>query len=275
VGPPEIGSRVAKPPAITNSIGMKFVPIPAGIFLMGSPENEKERYHDEDLHEVEITRSFHLGAYEVTQEQYRKVTGKSPSYFSATGMGKGRVKGLDTRNFPVEMVSWHEARAFCDKLSALPAEKAAKRRYRLPTEAEWELSCRQDTDAPEPAPFHFGNSLSVTQANFDGQHPYGKAAAGRGLNRPTFVGSYKPSGVGLYDMHGNVWEWCEDWYDEDYYKTSPRKDPTGPAKGNGRLLRGGSYYVHARLCRTAHRQWATPGTRHGYIGFRVVCVPAR
>src|SRR5256885_2091438 len=119
------GEGAAGPaPAPTNSVGMKFVPIPAGIFLMGSPEDEKERYHDEDLHEVEVTRPFLLGAHEVTQEQYQKVTGKAPSYFCATGRGQARVKGLDTRRFPVETVSWHEARAFCDRLSALPAEKA-------------------------------------------------------------------------------------------------------------------------------------------------------
>jgi formylglycine-generating enzyme required for sulfatase activity len=258
-------------PTLTNSVGMRLALVPAGRFLMGSPDDEKERHDDEALHEVEIDRPFFLGAFEVTQEEYRKVTGKSPSYFAASGPGKARVKGLDTRRFPVERVSWDDAVAFCAALSALPAEKAARRRYRLPTEAEWEFACRQDTEAPGPAPFFFGVALSSRDANFNGNFPYGTAVKGASLNRPAPVGSYRAGPPCLFDLHGNVAEWCSDWYDADYYRSAPRVAPQGPPRGDGRIIRGGSWFVHGRLCRAAHRQWAAPWTRASYIGFRVVC----
>ena len=184
----------------TNSIGMRLVLIPAGKFIMGSPKDEKDRGDDEDQHEVEITKPFYLGVYTVTQAEYEKIMKTNPSWFSARGKGKDKVANVDTAQFPVEMVSWNDAVAFCKKLSELPEEKKAGRTYRLPTEAEWEYACRAGTSTA----FHFGNSLSSTQANFDGNYPYGKAGKGPYLGRTAKVDSYPANAFGLYDMHGGI-----------------------------------------------------------------------
>jgi formylglycine-generating enzyme required for sulfatase activity len=256
---------------LVNSIGMKLVVIPAGKFLMGSPASEVGRYDDEEQHEVRITREFLLGAHEVTQAEYEKVMGKNPSWFSPLGKGKDRLKGVDPGRLPVEQVSWRDAALFCKKLSALPAEKKAGRVYRLPTEAEWEFACRTGNTAAEPGPFHVGATLSSLQANFNGNYPYGKAAKGPYRGAPTTVGSFPASRLGLFDMHGNVWEWQSDWYDADYYRHSPASDPPGPARGDFKVLRGGSWFHAGHVCRTAKRFWAGPDTRTKYAGFRVAC----
>jgi formylglycine-generating enzyme required for sulfatase activity len=250
---------------------MQFVRIPAGTFLMGSPEIENLRDSDEHQHEVDITKDFYLGAHEVTQEQYEKVMGYNPSWFSATGGGKAKMVGLDAGSFPVEMVSWDDAVKFCERLNALPSERAAGRSYRLPTEAEWEYACRGG--GPSYQVFAFGDSLSSDQANFNGDEPFGNAAKGLQLGRTTKVGSYQPNAFGLYDMHGNVWEWCADWYDKDYFATSPRKDPTGPATGTRRVVRGGSWDYRGKACRSAERGLGPADARVDRHGFRVVCVP--
>jgi formylglycine-generating enzyme required for sulfatase activity len=257
---------------LTNSIGMKLVFVPAGKFLMGSPPDEVGREDDEEPHEVEITRAFHLGAYEVTQEQYEKVVGRNPSYFAPTGAFRSRVEKEETGPFPVENVSWHDAKAFCEKLSALPAEQVAGRSYRLPTEAEWEHACRGG--ANDRQPFAGAAALSSTLANFDGRYPYGTAARGPYLRRTAKVGSYSPNGLGLYDLHGGVWEWCEDWYAKDYARASPAQDPRGPAQGERRVLRGGSWVDDGKACRAASRLALPPDQRLAYYGFRVVCYPA-
>jgi formylglycine-generating enzyme required for sulfatase activity len=254
---------------LSNSIGMRFVLVPRGKFLMGSPKEEASHRPDEQQHEVEITRPFYLGAHEVTQEQYQKVMGNNPSHFSATGRGRAQVAKLDTKRFPVDSVSWDEAQAFCKKLAALPNEAAARRTYRLPTEAEWEHACR----AGSSAPFSWGKSASSTQGNFDGTGPYGEAARGPNLRRTNSVGSYKPNAWGLFDMHGNVREWCADWYDKDYYTLGARKDPTGSNTGTVRCMRGGDYSFHAWVCRSAFRGYSEPTSRNERFGFRVVCVP--
>jgi formylglycine-generating enzyme required for sulfatase activity len=242
---------------VTNSIGMKLVLIPAGKFTMGSPKDEKDRSEDEGpQHEVEITRPFYLSVHEVTQAEYEKVMGTNPSSFSATGDGKNKVEGQDMSRFPVEEVSWNDAVEFCKKL--LPEEKRNERVYRLPTEAEWEYACRGGASLQ---PFHYGDSLSSTQANFHSN-----------LGRTTRVGSYEANAFGLYDMHGNVWEWCADWYDTNYYKHSPRKDPKGPATGTRRVLRGGSWGYNGGNCRSAYRGNYDPGYRSVGSGFRVVLV---
>ena len=202
---------------------MKLVLIPAGKFIMGSPATEPERDDIETPHEVEITRPFYMGVYEVTQQQWLKTMGKpSKAHFNATRGG-----GPD---HPVEDLNWNEAVDFCNKLTALPEEKKAGRRYRLPTEAEWEYACR----AGSSTPFHSGKSLSSKEANFNGNFPYGGAEKGPYLRRTTKVGSYKPNAWGLYDMHGNVQEWCSDFYDPDYYKTGPKTDPKGPRRASWR-----------------------------------------
>ncbi len=203
-----LGAEPAAPPKeVTNSIGMKLALIPAGKFLMGSPKDEKDRLLAEEQHEVSITKPFYLGVYEVTQAEYEKVMENNPSCFSANGDGKYSVNDMDTSRFPVENVSWDDAVAFCKKLSELPEEKKAGRVYRLPTEAEWEYACRAGTKTP----FHYGDSLSSKQANFCGHFPYGGADKGPWLKRTAKVDTYAANAFGLYDMHGNVWEWCQDW----------------------------------------------------------------
>ncbi len=255
-------------PLRTNSVGMTFALVPPGTFKMGSPARERERYPDESpLHEVELTRAFYLGVVPVTQEQY-EAFGNNPSCFAAGGEDRDAVAGLNTASFPVENVSWGAAVAFCEKLSALPAERDLGRTYRLPTEAEWEHACRGATSSR--APFLFGNALSSREANFDGEHPYGGAPVGEALGRPVPVYSGPPNVLGLYDMHGNVWEWCADWYDASYFEQSPRCDPTGPPGGSSRIVRGGSWNSWGKGCRAAHRGMDTPSEADNTVGFRVV-----
>jgi formylglycine-generating enzyme required for sulfatase activity len=258
----------AKGRPFANSIGMKFVLIPRGKFTMGSPPSEPQRREEEYPHEVEITKPFSLGVYEVTQAQYQKVVGTNPSWFSAAGGGKDQVRGMDTGNFPVEQVDHAEATAFCRKLSELPRERAAGRVYRLPSEAEWEYACRAGTKTP----FHFGKEITSRLANMDGTRPYGTAVAGAKLNRTTTVGSYKPNAWGLYDMHGNVWEWVADWWDQGYYRVSPKRDPQGPEKGTTRNGRGGGWNTEGMRHRAAFRGFTTPTVKNSEFGFRVVCV---
>jgi formylglycine-generating enzyme required for sulfatase activity len=197
-----------------------------------------------------------MGAHEVTQAQYQKVMGTNPSYYSAGGGGRAAVKGVETRQFPVDQVAWPDAVKFCAKLSALPAEKGARRVYRLPTEAEWEYACRAGTKTP----FHCGNGLTPKEAN-----------VGEGTRGPVKVGSYKPNAWGLYDMHGNVWEWVHDVHDRDYYRHSPKKDPPGPRAGGNRVARGGGWGYAPAVCRSAFRGFLTPNFRHTQVGFRVAC----
>jgi formylglycine-generating enzyme required for sulfatase activity len=281
--------------SVTNSIGMKLVRIPPGTFKMGSPADEKlrEEPHEyeegsEQQHEVEITKEFWLGMHEVTQKQFKAVMGYNPSCFSADGTGrpgasypdwhkpavhKDSVAGKATDDFPVENVSWNEAKEFCEKLSARSAEKTAVRVHRLPTEAEWEYSCRGG--APSYQVFHFGNSLSSKQANFDGTSPYGGAEKGPYLRRTEKVGSYAANRFGLYVMHGNVCEWCADYYDKRYYGKSRRRDPQGPLKGDVRVYRGGGAdrWATGGSCRSASRNHDWPEASHESLGFRVVLVP--
>jgi formylglycine-generating enzyme required for sulfatase activity len=253
---------------VTNSLGMKLALIPAGKFVMGSPAREAERDAEEVQHEVTISKPFYLGVYEVTQSQYQKIMGKNQAHFAEKNGG-----GPD---HPVEQVRWKEAVEFCGKLSGLDAEKQAGRVYRLPTEAEWEYACR----AGSTTVFNVGNSLSALQANFNGIYPYGEAAKAPNLRRTVKVGSYPPNAWGLYDMHGNVMEWCSDWYDPDYYKEGPKNDPTGPAMGvlaTGfagdffRVVRGGSWLDEARGCRAAYRFRLQSSEPYRLVGFRVVC----
>jgi formylglycine-generating enzyme len=256
---------------LTNSIGMKLALIPAGKFRMGSPETEAEREEKEVLHEVSITRPFYMGVYAVTQREWDK----APSV-----PNRSRFRGPDD---PVENMIFDDAVGFCNRLTALAEEKKAGRAYRLPTEAEWEYACRAGTTTP----FHYGESLSSTQANFNGNFPYGTTEKGPYLRRTAKVGSYQPNAWGLYDMHGNVSVWCSDWYDPDYYKTSPKADPKGPDKGvvptgyknrdtpgEGqfyRVIRGGSWVDEGRACRSAYRYRAMPHEAYQIVGLRVVC----
>lgn len=229
---------------------MEFASIPAGKFLMGSPKTEKERDPDETQHEVTLTQGFRMGVHEVTQAQYEQVMGKNPSF------SKGAT-------LPVEQVSYDDALAFCKKLSDLPAEKAAGRKYRLPTEAEWEYCCRAGTSTP----FHFGNELNGTQANCDGTTPYGTTQNGPFLRKTTPVGSYPPNAWGLYDMHGNVWEWCQDW--EGEYPEQSVAEPHVSKVGPICVFRGGSWRDEAGNCRSASGYWNVPSIRSYGHGFRL------
>jgi len=252
---------------VENSIGMRFALIPAGEFVRGSPESESGREEVEGpQRRIHLTRPFYLGVHEVTQGQYRRATGRNPSFYAVSGGGAAYVAGRNTDDYPVDSVVWEDAAAFCEALSALPAERIAERIYRLPTEAEWEYACRAGTDTP----FHYGTSFSSQQANFKGKWPYGGASEGPFVGRPVPVGSYEPNAFGLYDMHGNVWEWCQDWYGPDYYATSPDVDPPGPESRQRHVFRGGGWGARADFCRSAYRSHSIEPRQYLYsLGFRV------
>ncbi len=265
-------AAVAVAKTITNSIGMKLTYIAPGKFQMGSPKSEQDHVRkkfgdaagdwasQEKQHEVEITKGFYLGAYAVTQEEYETVMGKNPSWFSADGGGKDKVAGINTIRFPVERVNWDEAKEFCRKLSAKEGKT-----YRLPTEAEWEYACRAGTATP----FHFGETITTDQVNYDGNYPYGDGAKGAYRERTMKVGSFAPNAWGLYDMHGNVWQWCEDWHEKDYYNNSPRVNPLNTKEGSARVVRGGCWGRNAWGCRSAFRDRHVPSRRSSLLGFRV------
>lgn len=246
---------------IKNSINMKFILIPAGQFLMGaSPGEYGSQVGESPQHEVEITRPYYLGMFPVLQREFDAVMGSTEN--------RSYYRSSDAGDFPVEKVSWQQAVDFCKRLSALPEERAAKRYYRLPTEAEWEYACRAGTQTP----FHFGDDLSSLQANFDGNFPYGDAPSGPAVGSTTKAGSYPPNQFGLYDMHGNVLEWCQDWFHPYYYESSPKQDPPGPHSSpeNRRVLRGGCFSSRGDECRASTRHRSSPTGRYRNHGFRVV-----
>ena len=250
-----------QPNVLTNSIDMKLVLIPKGTFMMGSPPDEKGSQKDERRHEVTISRDYHLGMHEVTQAQYKKIMGKNPSYFQGDLVAErhpetGRlVKEVDSANHPVEQVSWRDAVEFCQRLSALPEEKKAGRVYRLPTEAEWEYACR----AGSQTAYSFGSDeKSLVNFGWCGPNSTGMTHA---------VGLKKANAWGLYDMHGNVFEWCADWY--GVYPKGSATDPRGPEDGSIRVSRGGCWFNDAVYCRSAIRSGAVPSFRRFNLGFRV------
>ena len=230
-----------------GGVKMEFVLIPAGKFTMGSPETEKDRIDWETHHEVTINQPFYMGKYDVTQEQYEAVVGNNPSLF----------KGPKN---PVENVSWDDAQEFCAKLSKKTGNAA-----RLPTEAEWEYACRAGTTTR----FYSGDADSA----LDGVAWY----TGNSNQTTHTVGMKQANAWGLYDMHGNVWEWCEDWYGE--YAPGAAKDPKGPTTGTLRVLRGGSWGCTSSNCRSANRHWNIPvrlyGSQFEGKGFRVVAEKQR
>jgi formylglycine-generating enzyme required for sulfatase activity len=267
-----------------DGIKLKLVRIEPGKFMMGSTKSEQDAVCNqwpplgklgrgwvamEQLHEVEITKPFYIGIYTVTQAQYEKLIGKNPSVFAAAT--NKRVANLDTASFPVEKVTWHEATEFCAKLSKKAGEGKT---FDLPTEAEWEYACRAGTTTP----FHCGKILTFDEANFDSKFPYGVREEIPSLGRTTPVGSYKPNAWGLYDMHGNVNQWCKDWYGP--YGEGFQRDPQGKVakdqesmQGWTRVVRGGCYRGAARACRSAYRIDVPPDTGNGeagLVGFRVV-----
>ncbi len=238
-----------------NGVMLDLVWCPPGAFLMGSPESEPERVAHETQHQVTLTQGFWMGKYEVTQAQWEAVTGSNPSYFK----GDPRL--------PVETVSCGDCQKFLAKLNG----RVSGGGFRLPTEAQWEYACRAGTTTP----FHFGETISTEQANYDGDYAYGNGGEGVYRERTVVVGSFPSNAWGLHDMHGNVWEWCSDWYDPEFYGKSTARDPEKTAKSGFRVLRGGSWGDYPGNCRSALRNGSYPSYRGDLRGFRVVRVPSR
>jgi formylglycine-generating enzyme required for sulfatase activity len=234
------------PKQIVNSIGMKFVWIPPGSFMMGSPANEARRGKDEIQHKVTLTKGFYMGVYAVTQEEWQAVMGKNPSFF------KGE------KNLPVERISWDHCQDFVKKM-----RDKDKKSYRLPTEAEWEYACRAGTTTP----YHFGANITSDQANYLGEIilPFGKKGVFRKKTTP--VGGFPANAWGLHDMHGNVWQRCQDWYGE--YPPKDVVDPQGPNTGTDRVMRGGAWGVTPDYLRSGCRYKLVPTWGDDAIGLRV------
>ncbi|HBI45270.1 MAG TPA: hypothetical protein DDY78_20810 [Planctomycetales bacterium] len=253
--------RAEPPKPREGPLGMKFVSLPKGTFYMGWNGAKGS------AKKTEINEDFEIAIYTVTQGQWQELMGNNPSYFSRDGVGKDKVKDIkdeDLKQFPVESVSWNHAQEFIKKLNE--KEKGKGWTYRLPTEAEWEYACRGGATSEEECSYHFyfekpTNDLSSKDANFNGNYPFGKGEKGPYLGRTTKVGSYPPNKLGLYDMHGNVWQWCEDLY-----------DPTGPL-ALARVLRGGSWGLDGGNCRSAYRGRDEPAYRFQDLGFRLAAVP--
>ncbi len=248
---------------LVESINYKMMRIKPGEFMMGSPETEKMRGSDEALHKVVVSRTFYIGAAEVTQGQYAEIMGINPSHFKGYAL-------------PVESVNWYAAITFCNLLSEKenlpPAYEINSDRvawlnnsngYRLPTEAEWEYACRAGTDGP----FNTGKNLETTQANYNGIFPYAGHSRGDYRKRTLPVRSFAPNRFGLYDMHGNVWEWCWDSYEK--YTAQTGSDPFSKSESSERIARGGGWDSNAASCRSACRTKVTAGYGTEFIGFRI------
>jgi len=230
--------------------------------MMGSPASEQERYDHELQHRVTLTKPYYMGIYAVTQSEYQRIMGSNPSAFKGD-------------RHPVEQVNWNDTMEFIKKLNEVREEKSPGLVYRLPTEAEWEYACRAGTTTT----FNTGDSLKLHEARFGTKR--------RSSPKPTApVGSYPPNAWGLFDMHGNVWEWTSDWFSADYFRESPVDDPQGPPTGTHHALRGGSASVEANECRSSIRGEAgavdgpetETGNRYpsyGDFGVRVVAETAR
>lgn len=243
------------PRTITNSFGMAFALVPPGRFQMGSADTEPgHREHESPPHPVAITHPFYMSVYPVTQAQFEKVTGRNPAAFT-----RGHGGGSD---HPVETVSWSDAVRFCEALNRLPTEQIHGRVYRLPTEAEWEYCCRAGTASA----FFFGDKLAPKDCHYATPGSFGKTG-GQGRTEP--VGKHRANAFGLYDMHGNVQEWVNDWYDEYYYFDSPAEDPQGPEYGTLKVVRGGCWTAFGNDCRSAARRGHDPNSPTNTIGFRV------
>jgi formylglycine-generating enzyme required for sulfatase activity len=230
-----------------GGVRMELVLISAGEFMMGSPDSERHAGSDEKPeHRVRITKPFYLGKYQLTQEEWQRVMSGNPSFFKGP------------RN-PVEGVNWDRCQAFLGRLNQQYARAGGT--FRLPTEGEWEYACR----AGSSTRWCFGDQEGSLE-------DYAWCVTNSGSSTHP-VGQKRPNAWGLYDMHGNVWEWCSDWYDVEYYGESPRNDPTGPSSASYRVCRGGGWDGRARFCRSANRDFNRPGSEYSFLGFRV-CLEA-
>jgi formylglycine-generating enzyme required for sulfatase activity len=232
----------------SRPINIEWVEIPAGTFAMGSPIYEVDRRSDEVQHQVTLS-AFKMSKNEITFAQY-------DIFCEKTGREKPSDSGWGRGTRPVINVNWNDATAFATWMGC-----------RLPTEAEWEYANR----AGSTSPFNTGSNLTTDQANYDGNYPYNNNAIGKNLKKTMPVGSYPSNAWGLNDMHGNVWEWCSDWY--GHYSSSALTNPTGPSTGSYRVFRGGSWNYGAQRCRSAYRDCYGPSFGNYYIGFRLVVAP--
>ncbi|MFN5371938.1 MAG: formylglycine-generating enzyme family protein, partial [Bacteroidia bacterium] len=243
--PKEQEPEPVEPPA-RSKLAIEWVDIPGGTFTMGSPSNEVDRSRIEDQHTVTLD-GFKMSKYEVTFAQY-------DAFCEATNREKPSDEGWGRGNRPVINVSWHDAKAFADYVG-----------YALPTEAQWDYACR----AGSTSPFNTGTCLNTNEANYDGSnYPYTNCNKGTYNKKTIPVDSYSPNAWGLYNMHGNVFEWVSDWY--GHYPTSAQTNPQGPSSGSNRVFRGGGWYPDAQYCRSAYRHCRAPYYRDYSIGFRLV-----
>ena len=234
-----------------KGIKLDLVLIPVGKFMMGLTNFEYEMFSKKTQHEVTLTKPFYMGKFEVTQEQWEAVMGTGFLWFGGNPSSNKGAK------LPVTDVSWNDSQDFIKKLNAKTSGG-----YRLPTEAEWEYACRAGTTTV----YSVGNRITKADANY-GEDFYRES----NIENNVVVGSYKPNAFGLYDMHGNVWEWCEDWFSA--YSAGAVMDPKGPATGESRVLRGGSFKEGEARVRASHRADHTPTFRDDYLGFRLARTP--
>ncbi|MDM8551883.1 formylglycine-generating enzyme family protein [Desulfobacterales bacterium HSG2] len=246
---PAPDSQPKIPKFLTNTVGMKFVYIPPGSFMMGSPRDEAGRYVDrEKQHQVKLTRGFYMQVTEVTQGQWEAVMKKNPSYFKNCG-----------KDCPVEQVSWNDVQRFVWRLN----HRERLHTYSIPTEAEWEYACRAGTVTR----FNWGDEADCSKANY-GVAFIRNECKEINPGRTVKVGSFPPNAWGLYDMHGNVGEWCLDRFDN--YPSKEVTDPAGGYATVDRVYRGGSWSVISRYCRSANRDADSPNAKLGDVGFRLV-----
>ncbi|MBQ4328132.1 MAG: SUMF1/EgtB/PvdO family nonheme iron enzyme [Lentisphaeria bacterium] len=239
-----------------NGVTLEMVKIKAGTFTMGSPAGELGRSNDEQQHQVTLTQDYWLGKFEVTQTQWQALMGNNPSNY----------KGDDR---PVEQVSWNDAKEFCNKLNTIYAGKLpAGYKFDLPTEAQWEYACRAGTTTA----LNNGKNLTDEKYNCENLAEVAWYDYQNKENQTHPIGQKRPNNWGLYDMHGNVWEWCRDWYGS---YNGDAVDPVGPSSGSFRVIRGGSWNYFARNCRSADRSYDSPGNRNNDLGFRLALVPSR